>query len=152
MSIEAVGALWGSLLAARIRKKVGIPTAILIALGIAAIGNLVIGVTSDVLIVATMLVIIPFAGGLWNVVTGSLRQRMVPDRLLGRVQSAHRMLAWGAIPIGTLLGGVIARVAGLRAPFIIAAVTLGILSLVAARVTQRTYSNGIVLETVDAPA
>lgn len=41
----------------------------------------------------------------WNVVTVSLRQSVIPDHLLGRVNSVYRFLAWGSIPIGAALGG-----------------------------------------------
>lgn len=124
LSIEAVGALAGSLLAARIRKHVGIPLAITAALALAGLANLTISSTAAVPLVAAMMVAVAFAGGVWNVLTNSLRQAVTPDRLMGRVQSAHRLLSWGAVPFGTLLGGVAARTFGLRAPFLIAAFML----------------------------
>ena len=58
----------------------------------------------------------------WNVVTVSLRQAIVPDALLGRVNSAYRLLGWGTMPIGALLGGFLADAFGLRAPFVIGGV------------------------------
>lgn len=44
-------------------------------------------------------------GILFNINTGSLRQAIVPNHLLGRVISIAGVLAWSAIPLGTLLGG-----------------------------------------------
>ncbi|HEX2056939.1 MAG TPA: MFS transporter [Actinomycetota bacterium] len=124
LSIEAIGALGGSLLASRIRKQVGIPVALAAALGLAGLANLAIAATTVVPLVAVMMIAVAFAGGVWNVVTNSLRQAVTPDRLLGRVQSAHRLLSWGAVPFGTLLGGVAGSALGLRAPFAIAALML----------------------------
>ena len=46
----------------------------------------------------------------WNVVTVSLRQAVIPDHLLGRVNSVYRFLAWGSIPIGAALGGLLVNV------------------------------------------
>jgi MFS family permease len=43
--------------------------------------------------------------GLFNINTGSLRQAIVPNDLLGRVVSIAGVLAWSAIPLGALLGG-----------------------------------------------
>ena len=43
--------------------------------------------------------------GLFNINTGSLRQAIVPNDLLGRVISIAGVLAWSAIPLGALLGG-----------------------------------------------
>jgi len=66
-----------------------------------------------------------------SVVTVSLRQHIVPDRLLGRVNSVYRMLGWGLMPLGSLLGGFVAQRYGLRAPFVGA----GILRLLVIAVT-----------------
>jgi predicted MFS family arabinose efflux permease len=58
-----------------------------------------------------------FGTTVWNTVTISLRQRIVPPHLLGRVNSVYRWLVWGSISVGSALGGVVAREFGLRAPF-----------------------------------
>ncbi len=44
-------------------------------------------------------------GILFNINTGSLRQAIVPNHLLGRVISIASVLAWSAIPLGSFLGG-----------------------------------------------
>jgi hypothetical protein len=46
-------------------------------------------------------------GILWNVITVSLRQTIIPPRLLGRVNSVYRFFAWGMMPIGAAIGGVL---------------------------------------------
>ena len=97
----------------------------------------VIFLTSNVWVVAAALFVEMFAGLLWNVVTVSYRQRLIPDDLLGRVNSIYRFFGWGLMPVGALLaGGVVAlaepdlgREAALRLPYVIAgciAVILGI--------------------------
>jgi hypothetical protein len=53
------------------------------------------------------------------VLTVSLRQAIVPDHLLGRVNGAYRLAGWGTAPIGALLGGALASTAGLRTPFVV---------------------------------
>jgi hypothetical protein len=75
-----------------------------------------------------------FLGGvtivIWNVITVSLRQRISPDRLLGRVNSGYRLVAWGTMPLGAGVGGVLAQFFGLPAVFAIAGiVTLALLLL-----------------------
>ena len=59
----------------------------------------------------------------WNIVTVSLRQRIVPDQLLGRLNASYRLLAWGTQPIGALLGGILAQAFGLPVTFVIAGVS-----------------------------
>jgi hypothetical protein len=49
-------------------------------------------------------------GGAFNVVFGSIRQRIVPNHLLGRVMASFRVISWGSIPLGALLGGIIGQV------------------------------------------
>lgn len=66
--------------------------------------------------------------GLWRVLTVTLRQRITPNRLLGRVNAAYRMVAQGIIPIGAAFGGVTAKVWGVRSPFVIAAVVFVLIS------------------------
>ena len=53
----------------------------------------------------------------WNVITVSLRQRIVPDHLLGRVNAGYRLLAWGTMPLGAALGGLVGDRWGLTAVF-----------------------------------
>jgi MFS family permease len=67
-----------------------------------------------------------FAGGigvaLWNVGTVSLRQRLAPPHLLGRVISSHRLVGWGALSLGALCGGLLAEVLAVRVVFALMAV------------------------------
>ena len=71
-----------------------------------------------------------FSAVLWNVITVSLRQAIIPDHLLGRVNSVYRFFGWGMMPIGIFLGGLLVEIVsrvtdrdlGLRAPFLAAAV------------------------------
>jgi MFS family permease len=65
---------------------------------------------------------------LWNVITVSLRQRITPDRLLGRMNASYRLVGWGSMPLGAALGGVLAEALGLRGAFLVAAlVTFAVL-------------------------
>jgi hypothetical protein len=88
----------------------------------------VIYCTSNVWILAIALFVEMFAGLLWNVVTVSYRQRLIPDDLLGRVNSIYRFFGWGLMPVGALLAGAIVSLAepdfgrelALRLPYVFA--------------------------------
>ncbi|MGW0450682.1 MFS transporter [Streptosporangium sandarakinum] len=67
------------------------------------------------------------AFAVWNVLSVTLRQRLVPAALLGRVNSAARTLSISAVPLGALTGGVIATV-DLRAPAWISGIGLTVLA------------------------
>jgi Na+/melibiose symporter-like transporter len=55
---------------------------------------------------------------IWNVLVMSLRQSIIPGRLLGRVHGSWRTILWGSMPIGSILGGLLARV-DITLPFLV---------------------------------
>ena len=77
---------------------------------------------------AVVTVAMAFGTTVWNTVTISLRQRIVPPHIFGRVNSVYRWLVWGSISIGAAIGGVVASLFGLRAPFFFGA-GFGVLAL-----------------------
>ena len=50
----------------------------------------------------------------------TMRQQVTPPRLLGRMNAAFRTISWGIVPIAAAFGGVMAKVFGIRAPFVLA--------------------------------
>lgn len=68
-------------------------------------------------------VFVPTMGVLvYNVAQVSLRQSVCPDRLMGRMNASIRFLAWGAMPLGALLGGALAEWVGVRGGLWVASV------------------------------
>lgn len=57
---------------------------------------------------------------LYNIQVTSLRQMLTPNHLLGRVNSTWRVTSWMFLLLGTLAGGVLAEVIGLRLTFFLA--------------------------------
>jgi MFS family permease len=103
----AVGGILGGLLGPKVSEKVGSGRALAIALFVMPASTLIIGFMSQWYLVWILVAIETFVAVLWNIVTVSLRQSLIPSQLLGRVNSVYRFFAWGTIPIGTLLGGAI---------------------------------------------
>jgi predicted MFS family arabinose efflux permease len=50
----------------------------------------------------------------WNVLTLALRQRLIPDAMLGRVGASYRFLVYLGMPFGALVGGLLANEFGVR--------------------------------------
>lgn len=96
-----------SLLAGRLRKHWSFSRVALTTLAID--GLLILGLAFTHWFWAGVLLwaLIQGAGILTNINTGSLRQAIVPNELLGRVISIAGVLAWSAIPLGSLLGGLL---------------------------------------------
>ena len=137
----AVGSVLGGLLAGRVGRLVGAGRALLLAILAFGGTDLVIGLTSDAVVVGAMFALNGFFGLVWNVITVSLRQTIIPQDLLGRVNSVYRFVGWGSIPIGGALGGVLAGAFGLRAPFLIpAAVFLATAFAVLPVINDRTIA------------
>lgn len=86
---------------------------------------------ADAWLVGAMLAVVGLAGLVWNVITVSLRQAIVPDHLFGRVNSVYKLFAMGAIPLGALLGGLLARTLGLAAPFLVGGAIIVLAALLA---------------------
>jgi MFS family permease len=125
----ALGGVIGSFTGDRLSKRLGQGGSLFTTIVVSAITVLISGLTSSFWVFWTMGVILAASSVLWNVITVSLRQSLIPDRILGRVNSVYRFLGWGMMPVGAALGGavvavaqpVVGRVWALRWPFLVAA-------------------------------
>jgi len=113
---SAVGAVLGGLVAPTVVRVLGELASTILAAALMAAPYLAAAFVSNGFQLAALLAVTGFAVILWNVVTVSLRQRIVPAGLLGRVNSVYKMVGWGLIPVGAVLGGWVAATWGLRAP------------------------------------
>ena len=59
---------------------------------------------------------------IYNVTQVTFRQRLCPDRLLGRMNASMRFLVWGTMPIGGLVGGALGSTVGVRTALLISAI------------------------------
>ncbi len=127
----AGGGVLGNALASRLGRLVGTGTLLVAVALVTAAGWLMFGLSSNRWVAVTLLVAISTALSVFNVIGVSLRQGIVPDRLVGRVVAAYRTVGFGAIPVGALLGGVLARSLGLRAPYLAGAAVIAAGALLA---------------------
>lgn len=124
LSGSAVGGVLASLVAVRLARVVGTARILVWTMVLSALAFLVFGLSSDPWLAGAMWALVGFFTVVFNVVLESLRQALTPDRLLGRVISAFRLFSFGAVPLGALLGGAVARAFGLRAPFVAAGIVI----------------------------
>lgn len=137
----AIGGVIGSLTAPKISEALGSGTSLYLTLSGQALITAAIGISSNWIIVAVLFAGFTVTAVLWNVITVSLRQTIIPDHLLGRVNSVYRFFAWGMMPIGLAVGGVLVSVAegagldrimALRLPYFFTAASFLVLFLWAA--------------------
>lgn len=123
----AVGGVAGTVVAGRVARALGRRTAVLASV-VGFAGSLaLLAATSTPVVAGVALAGFGLCGEVWNVIAVSYRQSVVPERLLGRVMATYRVIAYGAFPVGAVLGGGLAQAAGLRAGIAAGAVlTLGL--------------------------
>jgi MFS family permease len=129
----ALGGIAASLTASRVATRIGVPATLRTSIMLSAVGAVGVGVAPNAWVCGMAFAINSAAITLFNVAGAPLRQMLIPDVLLGRVISAFRVLAWGAIPVGGVLGGAVAAFLGIQAPFVLGAVLLAGCALVAWR-------------------
>ena len=140
MMAGAVGGVIGSIFAPRVSKKIGSGPSLYLTIVVGGVTTLVLGLASRWWIAWMMFAVGTFTSVLWNVITVSFRQTIIPDALLGRVNSVYRFFGWGMMPIGSLLGGavvaiftpLVGRSDALRWPFYIVAIAYAVLFVYAA--------------------
>jgi MFS family permease len=101
----SVGVIVCSLAAGPLRKRFPFSTVALGALMVSGLGTVALAGVRWYPAGLLLWALIAGFGILFNINTSSLRQAIVPNHLLGRVMSIAAVLAWSAIPVGTLLGG-----------------------------------------------
>jgi MFS family permease len=117
LAVAAVGNVIGGTMAGRLDRQFG-PRVLLPASGVMAAGAYAVcGMANGPAIAALALGAEAVAVAVGNVANLTLRQRLIPNELLGRVGNVVRFFIFGAMPVGALLGGFLVQWLGVRAPF-----------------------------------
>ncbi|MGW5863543.1 MFS transporter [Streptomyces sp. NPDC055239] len=138
MAVIAVGGVVGVVVTPALTRRLGRERTVLLFCGLAPLSFAVAGATSQPLFAAGVLSTVGMALAVITIVTTSLRQVLVPAHLLGRVGSSYRLVAVGMSPLGALAGGATASLAGMRAPFYLAAAVLAVAWAFSLPVLSRT--------------
>jgi predicted MFS family arabinose efflux permease len=121
LAIGAIGGIAAGASGSRLTRRLGAWRSLLLSGLVMAASQLVLGLTANVIVAASMLAASSAAFALFNIIAVTMRQRRVPDSLLGRVSSLFGTVAGGAEALGALAGGGIAAAAGIRATMVIGA-------------------------------
>ncbi len=104
---SAIGGVIGGWTASGISARIGTGPSLWLTLLGGGVISFVTGLATSWILVAALLGLFMLVAVLWNVITVSLRQTIIPDGLLGRVNSVYRFFGWGMMPVGALLAGLI---------------------------------------------
>ena len=138
LSALGAGGFLGGFLADSYVERFGEASALILTGLMAATAATTMGFTSSAVVVGGMIFLFGIATTLWNVVAISLRQELTPDPLRGRVAAASKMIAYGAEPIGALVGGLVAAWVGLRGPMLVAGAGLALMVMVVLPIVNET--------------
>ena len=105
LAAAAVGGMAAGLMGGWLPGRIGPSLTARIMCICATLAYLAMAAVPSGLWLAGCYLMLEFCGISWNIVSVSTRQRLIPPALLGRVNSLYRLLAWGMLPLGTLLAG-----------------------------------------------
>lgn len=129
LALLAIGGLLGTVLAGPVNRALGLRSVVLGAAGIQGVLLVAVGLSSALATAALAMLLIGTTSMIWNVLTVSLRQRIVPADLLGRVTSSYRVIGLGAMPIGAALAGLLAKTFTLHTPYLVSGLAILVATL-----------------------
>jgi len=138
----ALGGLVGAWGSGRLVVRSGRRRALVTATAVMGASVGALGLTSTPWLAGGLLALALGAASVFSVVGQSLRQQLSPPLLLGRVVTGFRLIGMSAVPLGAVLGGLVARSAGLRAPFLLAGAVVLIGALVQRRILTDAALDG----------
>jgi predicted MFS family arabinose efflux permease len=130
LAIAAVGGIITGGIGTSISRRLGSWRSLVTAGLVMAAAQAGLGLTGNVSVAAAMLFASSAAWALFNMTAVTMRQRQVPAAILGRVTSLYSTLTRGAEALGAIGGGLLASVAGIRAPMLAGAAPIAAASAV----------------------
>ena len=144
----AIGSLLGSAVGDRVIRRVTATWTIRIGLLVEALTHLTLALATSVYVVGAVMAAFGIHAALWTIVGSSLRQRLTPAHMLGRVSSATLFISAGGNCAGALLGGALAGAFGITAPYW----TGFVVALIVAAATWRVFDRATVAAAYAEPA
>jgi predicted MFS family arabinose efflux permease len=113
----AVGGIIGTVAYGTLERRFSLADLMRVGLLIETGTHLILALTTSPQVALGTLVVFGAHAFVWGTTSTVVRQRAVPDALMGRVGSVYRIAIMGGIVIGTPIGGLLARQFGITAPF-----------------------------------
>jgi MFS family permease len=113
----AVGGIVGIVSYGRLERRFSLGDIMRVGLLIETATHLSLALTTSSVVALGTMVVFGAHAFVWGTTSEVVRQRAVPDELLGRVTGVYRVAIMGGIVIGTPIGGILASVYGITAPF-----------------------------------
>ena len=117
VAIGGIGTIIGAASARAIGERLGVGPALILACALFVVATVLVAIAPAAMPIPFLVLSGLIQGPgvmIINVNALSLRQAVTPDHLLGRVNATGRWIAWGTIPLGALVGGILGTTIGLR--------------------------------------
>jgi MFS family permease len=118
LTIQSLGAISGAFMAPRLSKKFGRSTVMTFGITSSSAVLLINGFAPNIYFYVALATFGAFAVSQWNILLMATYQTVIPTELYGRIHGTRRTLVWGMMPLGSLLGGVLAHYS-LRLPMFV---------------------------------
>ncbi len=132
IAISAVGSASAGVLAGKVKMGWERRLATVLTAPVVGACFVIMAAKPSVVLTAAAMVAFGFVVTLGNVISVSVRQLVTPDEMLGRIISVHRLLCWGALPVGAALAGLVGNTLGVRSSVAVCGVAVvvgGLLTL-----------------------
>ena len=113
----AIGGVIGTASYGRLERRFSLADIMRVGLVIETATHLVLALTTSPAIALLTMVVFGAHAFVWGTTSTVVRQRAVPDELLGRVTGVYTVGVIGGMVVGTPIGGLLARSFGITAPF-----------------------------------
>jgi MFS family permease len=152
-TIASLAGLVGAVVNGRVIRRLGIGPTIVATSMLASLAWLSVPlapVSNPLPLVIAGALLGPFFGVMFNLNQLSLRQAITPERLMGRMNAVVRFMYWGTMPIGSLAGGAVATLIGIR-PTLFLGVIGGTLAFAPLALTSLARLHAIPAEAEEVP-
>jgi MFS family permease len=142
-----LGSLAGSMLAEPVLRRLGVKLTLIVGFGLGGAFQVLVPLAHGTALRAGLFLLVAqiIGDGLMTIAfvnDVSLRQSLVPDRLLGRVSATANVLGVAAMPVGALAGGIIGELASPRAALAAGAIGFSLAALWVVMAPIRTPVGG----------
>jgi predicted MFS family arabinose efflux permease len=113
----AIGGIIGTALYGGLERRFALADIMRVGLLIETFTHLALALTTSAPVALATMVVFGGHATVWGTTSTVVRQRAVPDALLGRVTGVYHIAVIGGMVVGTPIGGLLAREFGITAPF-----------------------------------
>jgi len=128
LTIQGLGALLGAIVAPKASKKFGRSIMMTLGITLSSVVLLLQGFSPNIYVFVALATLGGFAIAQWNILLMATYQTIIPNDLYGRIHGTRRTLVWGMMPIGSLLGGVLAHF-NLRLPMYVGGIIASVIAI-----------------------